>query len=103
MARRQKKEIARLRRLLRSRNRTITDLKIQVDGLQAQVSHAAKAAGEMAAHSRAAEVALHAANLSRQGINVFGGPRNRVVGIEIPAISAATHKLLGATPEKNKP
>lgn len=100
MARHYKKEIARLKRLLRARNKEIADLQTQVRGLQRQVTHAAKATGEMGAHARAAEVALAAARLDARGIHVFGGRGSRLGGaMEIPPLTQATRKLIDSQPQ----
>jgi hypothetical protein len=75
----------------RQLHEVIEDLETQVDGLQAQVRHAAAATQSMGAHCRALEVANHMKQLSDRGVAVFPG---RHAAMEIPGLSTAAKKAI---------
>lgn len=76
----------------------IRALEFQADRLQRQVTHAAGATQEMAAHSRALEVQAAARNIESQGIRVFGDVK--AAAIADPGVSPSTRKLIDSTPLK---
>lgn len=95
---RKMKPAARLRWLMREYRR----LEDENFSMRAQISHAAGATQDMAAHSRALEVQNHALRLNNNGTNVFfENPRSSgraAMLVEVPELKTISRKLVDSQP-----